>query len=173
MPKDEERKELTQEEIDARDEKFRTFFTTSVAQVPQEMTRRDDEPTEKPKGLFGRLFRREKTEPQADGAAEESSTGEIRLGGEEPEEPSELELVLKLEEETEPSKPETPEPAGAANAPQPEPEKPKRPSPKRRRRLPPSRTKSQRKNSLPPGKRPSSTARAPRRSSTKTGRCRR
>ena len=34
MPKDEERKELTQEEIDARDEKFRTFFTTSVAQVP-------------------------------------------------------------------------------------------------------------------------------------------
>ena len=129
MPKDEERKELTQEEIDARDEKFRTFFTTSVAQVPQEMTRRDDEPAEKPKGLFGRLFRREKTEPQADGAAEESSTGEIRLGGEEPEEPSELELVLKLEEETEPSKPETPEPVGAANAPQPEPEKPQVPQP--------------------------------------------
>ena len=41
MPKDEERKELTQEEIDARDEKFRTFFTTSVAQVPEEMTRGD------------------------------------------------------------------------------------------------------------------------------------
>ena len=129
MPKDEERKELTQEEIDARDEKFRTFFTTSVAQVPQEMTRRDDESAEKPKGLFGRLFRREKTEPQADGAAEESSTGEIRLGGEESEEPSELELVLKLEEETEPSKPETPEPAGEANAPQPEPEKPQVPQP--------------------------------------------
>ena len=68
MPKDEERKELTQEEIDARDEKFRTFFTTSVAQVPEEMTRGDDGPAEKPKGLFGRLFRREKTEPQADGA---------------------------------------------------------------------------------------------------------
>ena len=126
MPKDEERKELTQEEIDARDEKFRTFFTTSVAQVPEEMTRRDDEPDEKPKGLFGRLFRREKTEPQADGAVEES-TGEIRLGGEEQEKPSELELVLKLEEETEPSKPETPEPAGV---PQPEPEKPQVPQPK-------------------------------------------
>ena len=126
MPKDEERKELTQEEIDARDEKFRTFFTTSVAQVPEEMTRRDDEPDEKPKGLFGRLFRREKTEPQADGAVEES-TGEIRLGGEEQEKPSELELVLKLEEETEPSKPETPEPAGV---PQPEPEKPPVPQPK-------------------------------------------
>ena len=119
MPKDEERKELTQEEIDARDEKFRTFFTTSVAQVPEEMTRRDDEPDEKPKGLFGRLFRREKTEPQADGAVEESSTGEIRLDGEEQEKPSELELVLKLEEETEPSKPETPEP-----------EKPQVPQPK-------------------------------------------
>ncbi len=127
MPKDEERKELTQEEIDARDEKFRTFFTTSVAQVPEEMTRRDDGAAEKPKGLFGRLFRREKTEPQADGAAEESNTGEIQRGGEEQENPSELELVLKLEEETEPSKPETPEPAGAASAasaPQPEPEKP-------------------------------------------------
>ena len=131
MPKDEERKELTQEEIDARDEKFRTFFTTSVAQVPEEMTRRDDGAAEKPnKGLFGRLFCREKTEPQADGAAEESSTGEIRLGGEEQENPSELELVLKLEEETEPSKPETPEPAGAASAPQPEPEKPQVSQPK-------------------------------------------
>ena len=116
--------ELTQEEIDARDEKFRTFFTTSVAQVPEEMTRRGDGPTDEPKGLFGRLFRREKTELQADGAVEESGTGEIRLGGEEQEKPSELELVLKLEEETEPSKPETPEPAGAASAPQPEPEKP-------------------------------------------------
>lgn len=130
MPKDEERKELTQEEIDARDEKFRTFFTTSVAQVPEEMTRRDDGPVDEPKGLFGRLFRREKTEPQADGAAEESSTGEIRLGGEEQEKPSELELVLKLEEETEPSKPETPEPARAASAPQPEPEKPQVSQPK-------------------------------------------
>ena len=33
MPKDDERKEMTQEEIDAREEKFRTFFTTSVAPV--------------------------------------------------------------------------------------------------------------------------------------------
>ena len=49
MPKDDERKEMTQEEIDAREEKFRTFFTTSVAQVPEEMTRRDDENEEKPR----------------------------------------------------------------------------------------------------------------------------
>ena len=124
MPKDEERKELTQEEIDARDEKFRHFFTTSVAQVPEEMTRRDDEQAEKPKGLFGRLFRREKTEPEADSAPAESSTGEIQLGGEEPEEPSELELVLKLEEETEASQPQPPQPAEPVSTPQPEPEKP-------------------------------------------------
>ena len=52
MPKDDERKEMTQEEIDAREEKFRTFFTTSVAQVPEEMTRRDDENEEKPKSLL-------------------------------------------------------------------------------------------------------------------------
>ena len=80
MPKDEERKELPREELAARDEKFRTFFTTSVAQVPEEMTRRDDGAAEKPnKGLFGRLFRREKTAPQADGAVDERSTGELRL----------------------------------------------------------------------------------------------
>ena len=99
MPKDDERKEMTQEEIDAREEKFRTFFTTSVAQVPEEMTRRDDENEEKPKSLLGRLFRREKGEQPEGGTPEESRTGEIQLGGEEPEEPSDLELVLTLEEE--------------------------------------------------------------------------
>ena len=72
MPKDDERKEMTQEEIDAREEKFRTFFTTSVAQVPEEMTRRDDENEEKPKSLLGRLFRREKGEQQEGGTPEES-----------------------------------------------------------------------------------------------------
>ena len=67
MPKDDERKEMTQEELDAREEKFRTFFTTSVAQVPEEMTRRDDENEEKPKSLLGRLLRREKGEQQESG----------------------------------------------------------------------------------------------------------
>ena len=99
MPKDDERKEMTQEELDAREEKFRTFFTTSVAQVPEEMTRRDDENEEKPKSLLGRLFRREKGEQQEGGTPEGNRTGEIQLGGEEPEEPSDLELVLALEEE--------------------------------------------------------------------------
>ena len=123
MPKDDERKEMTQEEIDAREEKFRTFFTTSVAQVPEEMTRRDDENEEKPKSLLGRLFRREKGEQQEGGTPEESRTGEIQLGGEEPEEPSDLELVLALEEEV-----AEPKPAEPVSAPQLEPEKPQKPA---------------------------------------------
>ena len=128
MPKDDERKEMTQEEIDAREEKFRTFFTTSVAQVPEEMTRRDDENEEQPKSLLGRLFRREKGEQQEGGTPEESRTGEIQLGGEEPEEPSDLELVLALEEEVAEPKPEQPKPAEPVSAPQPEPEKPQKPA---------------------------------------------
>ena len=128
MPKDDERKEMTQEELDAREEKFRTFFTTSVAQVPEEMTRRDDENEEKPKSLLGRLFRREKGEQQEGGTPEESRTGEIQLGGEEPEEPSDLELVLALEEEVAGPKPEQPKPAEPVSAPQPEPEKPQKPA---------------------------------------------
>ena len=123
MPKDDERKEMTQEELDAREEKFRTFFTTSVAQVPEEMTRRDDENEEKPKSLLGRLFRREKGEQQEGGTPEESCTGEIQLSGEEPEEPSDLELVLALEEEVAEPKPEQPKPAEPVSTPQPEPEK--------------------------------------------------
>ena len=128
MPKDDERKEMTQEELDAREEKFRTFFTTSVAQVPEEMTRRDDENEEKSKSLLGRLFRREKAEQQESGTPEESRTGEIQLGGEEPEEPSDLELVLTLEEEVAEPKPEQPKPAEPGSAPQPEPEKPQKPA---------------------------------------------
>ena len=128
MPKDDERKEMTQEELDAREEKFRTFFTTSVAQVPEEMTRRDDENEEKSKSLLGRLFRREKAEQQESGTPEESRTGEIQLGGEEPEEPSDLELVLALEEEVAEPKPEQPKPAEPVSAPQPEPEKPQKPA---------------------------------------------
>ena len=128
MPKDDERKEMTQEEIDAREEKFRTFFTTSVAQVPEEMTRRDDENEEKPKSLLGRLLRREKGEQQESSTPEESRTGEIQLGGEEPEEPSDLELVLTLEEEVTEPKPEQPKPAEPVSVPQPETEKPQKPA---------------------------------------------
>ena len=166
MPKDDERKEMTQEELDAREEKFRTFFTASVAQVPEEMTRRDDENEEKSKSLLGRLFRREKAEQQESGTPEESRTGEIQLGGEEPEEPSDLELVLTLEEEVAEPKPEQPKPAEPVSAPQPEPEKPQKPAG-------PIKAPSRHKSRPHPGKRWSSTSRAPRRSSTRTERCRR
>ena len=131
MPKDDEhrvdRKEMTQEEIDAQNEKFRSFFTTSVAQVPEEMTRRDDEVEEKPRGLFGRLFHKDKneTEKQPDEELpEEEPTGEIQLGGEEKEEPSDLELVLTLEEET-----KAPAPAPAPKLPL-EPAAAEQPAPK-------------------------------------------
>ena len=170
MPKDDERKEMTQEELDAREEKFRTFFTTSVAQVPEEMTRRDDENEEKPKSLLGRLFRREKGEQPEGGTPEVSRTGEIQLGGEEPEEPSDLELVLALEEEVaEPKRLSRSAPPSLSRK---KPQSPQNPS-KRRSRLLPSRRKSRQKSRLHPGKRRSSTSRAPRRSSMRTGRCRR
>lgn len=175
MPKDDERKEMTQEEIDAREEKFRTFFTTSVAQVPEEMTRRDDENEEKPKSLLGRLLRREKGEQQESGTPEESRTGEIQLGGEEPEEPSDLELVLTLEEEVTEPKPEQPKPAEPVSAPQPETEKPQKPAEPIKAPEPPA-PKPEKKpaeKQAAPRKRRSSTSRAPRRSSTRTGRCRR
>ena len=170
MPKDDERKEMTQEELDAREEKFRTFFTTSVAQVPEEMTRRDDENEEKPKSLLGRLFRREKGEQQEGGTPEESCTGEIQLGGEEPEEPSDLELVLDWKRKSQSRSPlsRSAPPSLSRKSPK----SPQDPS-KRRSRLLPSRRKNRQKSRLHPGKRRSSTSCAPRRSSTRTGRCRR
>ena len=64
MPKDDERKEMTQEELNAREEKFRTFFSTSVAQVPEEMNRRDEEAAEQHHRLFARLLRNKKPDPR-------------------------------------------------------------------------------------------------------------
>ena len=175
MPKDDERKEMTQEELDAREEKFRTFFTTSVAQVPEEMTRRDDENEEKPKSLLGRLFRREKGEQQEGGTPEESRTGEIQLGGEEPEEPSDLSWSWRWKRKSQsrsPSSRSQPSRSAPPSLSRKSPKSPQDPS-KRRSRLLPSRRKSRQKSRPRPGKRRSSTSRAPRRSSTRTGRCRR
>jgi len=96
MPKDDKRKELTQEEIDAQNEKFRTFFSTSVAQVPEEMKRRDEE-KENTGSLLGKLFHREKAqeEPAAPAVQNElPPTGEIVLGHEEEAEAG-LELALE------------------------------------------------------------------------------
>lgn len=123
MPKDDKRKELTQEEIDAQNEKFRTFFSTSVAQVPEEMKRRDEE-KESTSSLLGKLFHREKDkeEPAAAPAVQNElpPTGEIVLGHEEEAEAG-LELALEpgeLEEAEPVALPTAPE---APAAPKPEP----------------------------------------------------
>lgn len=139
------------------------------------MTRRDGENEEKPKSLLGLLFRREKAEQPEGGTPEESRTGEIQLGGEEPEEPSDLELVLALEEKVAGPKPEQPKPAEPVSTPQPEPEKPQKPAGPLKAPEPPA-PKPEKKpaeKQAASRKRRSSTSRAPRRSSTRTGRCRR
>lgn len=139
MPKDDKRKELTQEEIDAQNEKFRTFFSTSVAQVPEEMKRRDEE-KENTGSLLGKLFRREKDkeEPAAAPAVQNElpPTGEIVLGHEEEAEAG-LELALEpgeLEEAEPVALPTAPE-ASAAPKPEhrPAPQPEKKPEPPRRR----------------------------------------
>lgn len=64
--------EMTQEEF----EQFREFFTTSVAQVPEEMTGRVPEKAPKISGgLFQRLFHKK----DGEGAPAESATGELTL----------------------------------------------------------------------------------------------
>lgn len=110
MPKDNKhlrgQEELSPEEIEARkDERFRTFFSTSVAQVPEEMNRRmeqQEEATMPTHGLLGKLFRRDKTEPEdkndPDDAPEEMPTGEISLDGDEDEPQSDLQLAVPAEE---------------------------------------------------------------------------
>ena len=62
----------------ASDEKFRDFFTTTVADIPAEMVRREEEAAEEHKGLFGRLFghAKPKQAPQA-GTDLELPTGEV------------------------------------------------------------------------------------------------
>ena len=138
MPKDDKRKELTQEEIDAQNEKFRTFFSTSVAQVPEEMKRRDEE-KENTGSLLGKLFHREKDkeEPAAAPAVQNElpPTGEIVLGHEEEAEAG-LELALEpgeLEEAEPVALPTAPEaPAALKPEPRPAPQPEKKPEPPRR-----------------------------------------
>ena len=131
MPKDDKRKELTQEEIDAQNEKFRTFFSTSVAQVPEEMKRRDEE-KENTGSLLGKLFHREKDkeEPAAAPAVQNElpPTGEIVLGHEEEAE-ADLELALEPGELEEaepvalPTAPEVPQRRSRNPGPHPSPRK--------------------------------------------------
>ena len=139
MPKNtNDHRDLTPEEIAAREEKFRSFFTTTAVNVPVEMTRRDDEP-QKPKkrfGLFGHNNPRREAEEPADTPLE-MPTGEVLLGADaQPEEEADLELVLKPTADPEPETSLRPlaeqQPVAAAQpeppAPEKEPERPTEPA---------------------------------------------
>ena len=144
MPKDSDRRELTREEIEQKQkEKFNTFFTTSVAQVPEEMinpTQSSDQPDRK-HGLLARFFgKKEKASgmpPQdqeqqddtfwSDTPIAPAPTGEIVLDGSAPEAPPEPgpsleELTLELE-----GGEEAPAPAPRQQEPAPQPPKAEEP----------------------------------------------
>ena len=93
MPKDKNNNQAMTE-----DEKFRSFFSTTAVNIPEEMTRWDEElPEEKPQKRFG-LFARGKADQKEAQAAEpqEMPTGEVVLGGDaQPEQEADLELMLK------------------------------------------------------------------------------
>lgn len=93
MPKDKNNNQAM-----TKDEKFRSFFSTTAVNIPDEMTRRDEElPEEKPQKRFG-LFARGKADQEEAQAAEpqEMPTGEVVLGGDaQPEQEADLELMLK------------------------------------------------------------------------------
>ena len=126
------------------EERFRNFFSTSVIDLPEEMTRRDEPAPveEKSKaGLLGKLFGHDKEEtPAAAQPVLEIPTGEILLGADaRPVQPEQEDMALELRTEdpipvmplqfarTEPveAAPAEPVPAPkAAAAVQPAPEKP-------------------------------------------------
>ena len=125
------------------EERFRNFFSTSVIDLPEEMTRRDEPAPveEKPKaGLLGKLFGHDKTETAAPAQPVlEIPTGEILLGADaKPVQPEQEDMALELRTadpipamplqpaRAEPVKavPAEPVPAPKAAAVQPEPEKP-------------------------------------------------
>ena len=125
------------------EERFRNFFSTSVIDLPEEMTRRDEPAPveEKPKaGLLGKLFGHDKEETSAPAQPVlEIPTGEILLGADaKPVQPEQEDMALELRTadpipvmplqpaRAEPVKavPAEPVPAPKAAAVQPEPEKP-------------------------------------------------
>ena len=156
MPKDADRRDVTRDENEQK--KFETFFTTSVAQVPEEMINPSRQPDRK-HGLLARFFGRlEKARgtPPPDEPEEEvfwaetpiAPTGEIMLDRAAPEKadgslelaarPSLEDLTRELEADRpaaetpppEPQPPETPAPAPARTA-QPAPAGPAKPEPAR------------------------------------------
>ena len=142
MPKEKNQHKSTA----ASDEKFRDFFTTTVADIPAEMVRREEEAAEEHKGLFGRLFghAKPKQAPQA-GTDLELPTGEVLLGADalakpDGEEPLDLDLTLrtadpgtdfpqpKAEVPAAPEKPAVPDRPAPQPAPENKPEPPKAPA---------------------------------------------
>ena len=101
MPKDKNNgREMTP------DEKFRSFFSTTAVDIPEEMTRRDEnQPEEKPQkrfGLFGRGKEKQETDEAAAEQPQEMPTGEVRLGEDAQLEPeADLELMLRPEADPE------------------------------------------------------------------------
>ena len=142
MPKEKNQHKSTA----ASDEKFRDFFTTTVADIRAEMVRREEEAAEEHKGLFGRLFghAKPKQAPQA-GTDLELPTGEVLLGADalakpDGEEPLDLDLTLrtadpgtdfpqpKAEVPAAPEKPAVPDRPAPQPAPENKPEPPKAPA---------------------------------------------
>ena len=137
-----ERKGKLTGELSAED-RFRNFFSTSVIDLPEEMTRRNepDPVEEKPKaGLLGKLFGHDKEQtPAPVQPVLEIPTGEILLGADaKPVQPEQEDMALELRTADPipamPMQPARPEPVKAAPAEpvaapkaaavQPEPEKP-------------------------------------------------
>ena len=95
-----ERRGKLAEELSA-EERFRNFFSTSVIDLPEEMTRRDEPAPveEKPKaGLLGKLFGHDKEEMPASAQPPlEIPTGEILLGADaKPVQPEQEDMALEL-----------------------------------------------------------------------------
>ena len=136
MPKDADRRDVTRDENEQK--KFETFFTTSVAQVPEEMINPSRQPDRK-HGLLARFFGRlEKARgnPPSDEPEEEvfwaetpiAPTGEIMLDRAAPEKADgSLELAARpsLEDLTRELEADRP----AAETPPPEPQQPETPAP--------------------------------------------
>ena len=118
------------------EERFRNFFSTSVIDLPEEMTHRDEPAPveEKPKaGLLGKLFGHDKEESPAPAQPMlEIPTGEILLGADaKPVQPEQEDMALELRTADPvpvmPMQPARPEPVKAVPAepvpaPQPEPQ---------------------------------------------------
>ena len=124
MPKNtRDRREMTQKEIAAQEEKFRSFFTTTAVDIPAEMTRRDDEEPEKPKKGF-RLFHRgrEKQAEEPDECGLKIPAGELLRDDDAQPEEAGLELVLDptREPEPQPVPPGPAEPQPVQTPPEPE-----------------------------------------------------